>query len=78
MKVRRYKKARGIITFFKKNFGFRAPFQVVLDGTFCQIALTQKVNLREQIPKYLGDEVRLLTTSCVLNELENLGKVFNV
>jgi U3 small nucleolar RNA-associated protein 23 len=74
MKIKRQKKAQRILTFYRNHFGFRAPYHVVLDGTFCQKALNNKINLREQIPKYFGDEVKLLTTACILTELERLGK----
>lgn len=74
MKIRRQKKAQRILTFYRNNFGFRAPFHVVLDGTFCQKALTNQINLKEQIPKYFSNEVKLLTTACILTELERLGQ----
>lgn len=32
-----------------------------------------KLNIQEQLPKYLGD-VKLLTTPCVIVETERLGK----
>ena len=31
----------------------------VVDGTFCQAALKGKIQLREQLTKYLGGEVQL-------------------
>ena len=42
MKIARYKKAKKILNFYKNNFSFREPFQILIDGTFCQLAL--KVN----------------------------------
>ena len=74
MKIKRQKKAQRILTFYRNNFGFRPPYHVVLDGTICQKALTNKINLREQLPKYFGDEVKLLTTACIITELEKLGE----
>ncbi|NWW91474.1 UTP23 protein, partial [Rhynochetos jubatus] len=53
---------------------FREPFQVLLDGTFCQAALRNKIQIREQLPGYLGGATQLCTTRCVLKELESLGK----
>lgn len=78
MKVKRYKKAQRYISFYRNHFGFRAPYQILLDGTFCQAALKNKVNLAEQIPKYLSDEVKLLTTVCVVTETEKLGMYLKV
>ena len=74
MKIKRQKKAQRILMFYRNNFAFRPPYHIVLDGTFCQKALNNKINLREQIPKYFGDEVKLLTTACILTELEKLGE----
>nr|XP_014120723.1 rRNA-processing protein UTP23 homolog [Zonotrichia albicollis] len=60
--------------FYKHSFQFREPFQVLLDGTFCQAALRNKIQIREQLPGYLGGATQLCTTRCVIKELESLGK----
>merc|ERR1719211_72266 len=72
MKIKRAKKVSKILEFFRNNFGFRPPYLVLIDGTFCAACLEGKVNIKDQLPKYLG-EVRLLTTSCCITELESLG-----
>uniref|UniRef100_A0AAQ5ZR69 rRNA-processing protein UTP23 homolog n=1 Tax=Amphiprion ocellaris TaxID=80972 RepID=A0AAQ5ZR69_AMPOC len=74
MKIKRQKQAKKSISFYKYNFSFREPFQILLDGTFCQAALKNKIQIKEQLPKYLMGEVQLCTTSCALKELEVLGK----
>ncbi|KAI1901567.1 hypothetical protein AGOR_G00035740 [Albula goreensis] len=74
MKIKRQKHAKKTISFYKYNFNFREPFQILLDGTFCQAALKNKIQIKEQMPKYLMGEVQLCTTNCVLKELESLGK----
>ena len=38
----------------------------IVDGTFCQAALKGKIQLREQLPKYLGGEVQLGKPSMIL------------
>ncbi|XP_067143996.1 rRNA-processing protein UTP23 homolog [Centruroides vittatus] len=73
MKIRRYKRVQRYMGFYTNNFGFRSPYQVLIDGTFCQAALKYKVNIKEQMPKYLNSDVKLLTTVCVVNETEKLG-----
>lgn len=73
MKIRRYKRVGRYMSLFRNNFGFRTPYQVLLDATFCQVALDNKVNIQEQIPKYLGGECKLLTTPCVIHESQSLG-----
>ncbi|GFY60313.1 rRNA-processing protein [Trichonephila inaurata madagascariensis] len=74
MKVKRQRKVKKCLNFYKNNFKFRTPFQVLVDSTFCHEALRNKVNLSEQIPLYLSDpKVKLCTTSCVITETEGLG-----
>ena len=74
MKVKRHKHVRRVITFYTNNFGYTPPYNVLVDGTFCRAALKFKVNILEQLPKYLCAEVRLVTTSCIKAECESLGK----
>lgn len=62
------------MSLYKNNFGFREPYQVLLDGTFCQVALAHKVNIQDQLPKYLSGQCKLLTTACVIEETKRLGK----
>ena len=73
MKITRYKRVQRYLNFYKNNFSFRSPYQVLIDGTFCQAALKNKVNIKEQMPKYLNDQVKLMTTVCVVNETELIG-----
>ncbi|XP_004703868.1 rRNA-processing protein UTP23 homolog [Echinops telfairi] len=74
MKITRQKHAKKHLGFFHNNFGFREPYQLLLKGTFCQAALRGRIQLREQLPRYLMAETQLCTTRCVLKELETLGK----
>lgn len=74
MKIKRQKQAKKTLSFYKYNFGFREPFQILVDGTFCQAALKNKIQIREQMPKYFMGEVQLCTTSCALKELDSLSE----
>ncbi|XP_051949330.1 rRNA-processing protein UTP23 homolog [Xyrauchen texanus] len=74
MKIKRQKHAKKTISFYKYNFLFRQPFQILIDGTFCQAALKNKIQIKEQLPKYLMGEIQLCTTNCALKELETLPK----
>ena len=74
MKVKRQKKVRKILSFYSNNYGHKTPYKVLVDGTFCKAALTFKLNITEQLSKYLEGEVKLSTTRCVLTECEALGK----
>lgn len=78
MKVKRLKRVNRYITFFSNNYGFRSPYQILIDGTFCQVALQSQVNIKEQLPKYLGSEVQIVTTSCIVQEVDGLGEEFDI
>ncbi|EDW87279.1 rRNA-processing protein UTP23 homolog [Drosophila yakuba] len=73
MKISRFKKSHKTLVFFATNFDYREPYQVLIDATFCQAALQQKIGIDEQIKKYFQCGVKLLTTQCVILEAESLG-----
>jgi len=73
MKVKRIKHCKKHLQFYKTTFAFREPYQVLVDLTFCQHALTCKINIKEQISNYIGNDTQLFTTSCILSEGEVLG-----
>lgn len=70
MKIQRYKKAHKTLTFYKNNFGFREPFQLLIDATFCQAALQVSVivefaheicikNLLSFLPNHLQFQINI-------------------
>jgi len=61
------------MTFYKYKYNFQPPYQVLLDGTFCQAALQARINVKEQIENYLPDNVNIVTTKCAIKELEKIG-----
>lgn len=69
MKIKRLKRANRVLTFFRYNYGYLPPYSTLLDGTFCQAALTNKINLREQLPKYFSNETNIFISKCVIHEL---------
>ena len=73
MKIKRQKKVQRILEFFKHNFGHFPPYQMLLDGTFAMACLKMQINIKDQMPKYIGQEVKLLTTKCAIAETEKLG-----
>ncbi|XP_043468836.1 rRNA-processing protein UTP23 homolog [Leptopilina heterotoma] len=75
MKISRQKKVQKHLNFYKNNFKFREPFQVLIDGTFAFAALEAKFNIKEQITKYFQAEVKLLTTQCMILETEKLAQL---
>lgn len=75
MKITRNKKAARVLAVYKKHYGFFAPFNILLDGTFCQTALQNKMKISEQLPNYINEELKIVTTQCCILELENLTKI---
>ncbi|XP_031617316.1 rRNA-processing protein UTP23 homolog [Contarinia nasturtii] len=73
MKIARYKKAQKTLSFYRNNFGFREPYQILIDATFCQTALIFQIGIKDQLPKYFQAETRLVTTQCIILEAESLG-----
>lgn len=54
MKIARYKKAQKTLSFYKNNFGFREPYQILVDATFCQTALiVSSTSSFLRMPKHL-------------------------
>eukprot|EP00037_Helgoeca_nana_P033495 m.418178 g.418178 ORF g.418178 m.418178 type:complete len:234 (-) comp30790_c0_seq1:250-951(-) len=76
MKVKRLKRSKRTSLFYVNNFGFREPVRVLVDGTFCQAALTTKMYLQDQVPAYLGIRAQLVTTKCCVEEIAAMGEDF--
>lgn len=73
MRVKRVKHCKKHLAFYKTTFGFREPYQILIDMTFCQHALMCKINIKEQISNYIGEGTQLFTTQCIIAEGEMLG-----
>ncbi|KAF1740544.1 hypothetical protein MXB_4218, partial [Myxobolus squamalis] len=78
MRLKRHKNFKRNIKFFESNYGFYKPHRLFVDATFAQAALIAKVDLKDQISKYFGDEVimvfhKIVVSKCVINEAQNLG-----
>uniref|UniRef100_A0A336LGU9 rRNA-processing protein UTP23 homolog n=1 Tax=Culicoides sonorensis TaxID=179676 RepID=A0A336LGU9_CULSO len=76
MKINRLKRAQKHLEFYCNNFGFREPYQVLIDGTFCFNALKNHVQIIHQLKKYIQAEIKPLTTPCCIIEAEQLGSQF--
>ncbi|GAB0091441.1 rRNA-processing protein UTP23 homolog [Sergentomyia squamirostris] len=77
MKVKRRNKLLKYLEFYKLNYGFREPYQVLVDATFCHHALSKKIKINDQITNYVGGEVKFVTTRCCIMETESLGPNFS-
>ena len=54
MKVKRLRAVKKTLNFYKNNYSFAPPYRILVDGTFCHTALKVKVNVANELPKYLG------------------------
>lgn len=76
MKINRTKRAQKHLQFYSNHFGFREPYQVLIDGTFCFNALKSQFKIVDQIQKYFQKTIKPLTTACCIIESEGLGSKF--
>ncbi|KAI8925903.1 Fcf1-domain-containing protein [Entophlyctis helioformis] len=76
MKVKRQKVNKKYMSVYIHSFGFRQPYQVLLDANFIEVARQTKKDLSDALPKLLGGQVRLMTTYCCYAELRKLGPEF--
>jgi U3 small nucleolar RNA-associated protein 23 len=75
MKIKRQKHVYRTLLFYKNYFAIEPPFTILLDGTFCKAALSFKINIADQLPKYLDHELKIKTTQCVIRECKSFGEV---
>ncbi|KXS20156.1 Fcf1-domain-containing protein [Gonapodya prolifera JEL478] len=73
MKPKRAKIYKRHMSLYKSAFGFREPYQIIVDGTFAAIAHKCAIDLNALLPPILGGEIRLMHTPCTLTELRLLG-----
>jgi len=56
------------------SFGFRQPYQILVDSEMCKDAITHKIDLEKQLHNVVQGEVRLMITQCCIHELYLQGK----
>jgi U3 small nucleolar RNA-associated protein 23 len=56
---------------YELNFGFREPYQVLLDSQILQDAYNFKIDLIARIQKMLGGQVKPMITTCDMRHLYN-------
>ena len=74
MRVKRLKKYKKYVNFYKVVYKFRPPFKILVDGNFFHNAITVGFSLRDNFYKLVNDTPLLVMTKCVMRELELLGK----
>lgn len=74
MKVNKVKKVRKGVQVYISEFGFREPYQVIVEGEFLNESLKHRFNLKEKLSKYFDGQVTLMITKCTVQDLRNLGE----
>jgi len=59
---------------YSMSFGFRQPYQVLVDSEICKSAISQKLDLQKQLYSVLQGEVKPMITQCCIHELYLQGK----
>ena len=55
MRIKRLKKYKKFVNFFKVVYKFKPPFKILLDGNFFHFAVKNQFNLRENFFKVLSE-----------------------
>ena len=73
------KKEKRSLTFYRVAFGLTPAFRVLVHPEVIRQCIGQQINLREQLPKVLGEAAVPSTTKCIIHylraseEMDHLG-----
>lgn len=68
---RRLKTFKKALFFYQKSFGFHEPYLVLIENSFLDAALSQRLNIYEAIQKILnGASFRLMSTECLRHHMK--------
>ncbi|KAJ7630654.1 Fcf1-domain-containing protein [Roridomyces roridus] len=74
MRQKRAKTYRKLMALYSMSFGFRQPYQVLVDSEMCKAATDSKIELAKQLNSVLQGDVKPMITQCCIHELYLLGK----
>ncbi|KAG6901854.1 hypothetical protein C0995_007240 [Termitomyces sp. Mi166 len=74
MRQKRAKAYRKLMSLYSMTFGFRLPYQVLVDSETLKTAVEQKIELVRQLGIVLQGEVKPMITQCCIHELYLQGK----
>ncbi|KAH8551401.1 rRNA processing protein Utp23 [Umbelopsis sp. PMI_123] len=77
MRAKRQKVYKRAMHSYQSGFGFRTPYQILLDGNFVQESLSNKIYMKEVLPNTLMGPTKQLITSCAIAELRSKGEDFS-
>ncbi|KAG2129947.1 PIN domain-like protein [Suillus clintonianus] len=74
MRQKRAKTYRKLMQLYCMSFGFRQPYQILVDSEMCQIAVDSKQDLIKQFTTVIQGNVKPMITQCSIQELYLQGK----
>ncbi|KAJ8580451.1 Fcf1-domain-containing protein, partial [Rhizopogon salebrosus TDB-379] len=74
MRQKRAKTYRKLMHLYSMSFGFRQPYQILVDSEMCKIAIDSKLDLTKQLATVLQGNVKPMITQCCIHELYLQGK----
>ncbi|KAI9281334.1 Fcf1-domain-containing protein, partial [Umbelopsis sp. AD052] len=77
MRAKRQKVYKRAMHSYQTAFGFRTPYQILLDGDFVQEGLNNKIYMKDILPSTLMGPTKQLITSCAIAELRSKGDDFS-
>jgi U3 small nucleolar RNA-associated protein 23 len=75
MRVKRLKKYKKYVNFYKVVYKFKPPFKILVDGNFFHLAVSSDFSLRDNFFKIINDTPLLVMTKCVMREMEQLSRL---
>ncbi|KAF7729214.1 hypothetical protein EC973_004743 [Apophysomyces ossiformis] len=58
------------------SFGFRKPYQIILDPLFVHASVKQDIDLETDLATTLDSDIRAMVTECTIQELRKKGNKF--
>ncbi|KAF8078441.1 Fcf1-domain-containing protein [Lyophyllum atratum] len=69
MRQKRAKAYRKLMSLYSMTFGFRQPYQALVDSEMCKEAINHKIELVKQLATVLQGDVKPMITQCCIHEL---------
>ncbi|TNY22553.1 PIN domain-like protein [Rhodotorula diobovata] len=74
MRQKRTKGSRKVMQLYQSAFGFREPYQLLMDAAFVQSSVKQKFELMSRLHDVLQGAVKPMITQCCMQALYDLGE----
>ena len=75
MRIKRGKKYKRYISYFKVVFKFKPPYRVLVDGGFLHAAgRNGGFDLKFNLQKIIEEQPLLIMTKCIMRELEDIAR----